>query len=444
MKYLEFSVIFIFTLSITIILFYKHSNEFWRTAILISNLGLFLYSGFGFIIYSMEIRYLVAYILSCIFLNLGIYLGWGSIYQKKYIHILDENTIIKETKIGCLIRKNFNIIKAFTVLYFIIKIIGFFYPVNKFSNFSIATIFSIQKAINSQYEDGSSSIQHLFSTISIILEPFAYIYFFNKKKSTTIVFLISVFVFQYIDSNGYLGRRNIVILVIMIFLYLYSKERNKNNKKKLILISIPIALLLIWMYAVFKYIRSGIIIDTLNYGLKNSFLDLIFDEFSYAKHYPFTEYLYKNGIYPAKKFWYWLLTISIPKSIFSIPNYDIKNIIIYRVFSYNYFGGLWGDEGVGGVLPSIVGEGIMLYGPFGAFILIIPAAIFIGAFIHFLSDNSEFKLYLYMIIITIFLGFRAGSQYLLALINNWISILIGIVMIIMINEIKRNIKKSYE
>ena len=211
----------------------------------------------------------------------------------------------------------------------------------------------------------------------------------------------------------------------------YARSKSLRDKRKYRIVFVFVGILCFMLYVYMQYLRSGLTISFSSINPINAIKAFCESEFFYPRNYPMANSLFEENAYPAGKFWLWLFTLPIPKSIFSIPGVDTTTSIIYRVFSYYYFGGHWYyEEGVGGMLISVLGDGIMLYGKYFAFIIMIPFAFFLAYYLSFLRRLKYGRLLYFTTLFQFVVSFRPGVQYGLTKINTYVAILLVYVFVI--------------
>lgn len=433
----EFIIILCMTVFWTGVFYKLNKNTTWKMTILFCNIGFYFYSGLGIAYVESTNDFVSAYVIADLVLNLGIWFGWNLI-RKIYIQ---QGSPSLYFSISNFIKKNISILKFITYSYYVIVLFFLIYPENKLKYLFTGPNINVLFAIDMQYSN--NNFQHLLSNVKMFAIPFVIAYFYSKNKKRYLVLYVFLdLMITFLNNSGYLGRRDIIIAVLLLSIYFYSLQKDKRLKNRIIFFTCLSAIPMLWFYTIFKYLRSGISVNIFDFSIIDIFSEFLADEASYPKHYDFALLLNKWQVYSPNTFWFWLFTLPIPKAFVTIPGYDTKTTIIYRVFSYHFFGGLWGDQGVGGVLPSILGEGIMLFGKDLSFIIMIPVALFIGLFMKFLSNIPELSFYKYTMLMTFLLGFRAGSQYILANINIFIMLLAGLLIIKVVYDSKRMLLKK--
>ena len=182
------------------------------------------------------------------------------------------------------------------------------------------------------------------------------------------------------------------------------------------------------IYLLLENWRSGINTSVFDIRIKEA-IDHFFDsEFNYPKHYDYAATLAEQKVYNSSVFWLWLITLPIPKAIINVPFVDSYTSIIYRVYTYYYWGGHWGREaGYSGQLLSVMGDGIFVFGERFAFIIIIPFGLFIGFFLSYLLKIGNSEVIYSWSLFYFFVSFRPGVQYALQYVNTFVGMCLIII-----------------
>ncbi len=399
-------------------------NRLQAFALIIFNGAFFLYSCLGIETYKLGNEYYLSYIVCMITLNV-----FFSIGDRLCCSIVKER-IYGEIRYGSysdyIIQEYKMYLKWITVIYFIARIGWLVYP-----EFNLKYIFSASNFLYSSSLEATNlsvakPIGKIFSTLTTVTLPFVMMYISrNNKKIYIILFFLFETYADYLMGHGSIGRLSVIKNILVVCMAFYFTETNRRKKYRYARLLVVAVFLSFVIYFVIENWRSGHSISFFDVSIGESIKHFIDSEFYYPKHYPLADLLHKKGVYPAIVFWGWLLTLPIPKVIFKIPFVDPYASIIYRVFTYYYWGGHWGHErGYAGMLLSVMGDGILVYGIKYAFILIIPFALFIGFFLRYLLKIKEGTLVYCTALFHFFVSFRPGVQYALQYLNIFTGMLI--------------------
>lgn len=413
-----FIVILIVTIIGIIILNKKLRNPLQKVFSFLFPISFSFYTGFG-LCYSVyyHFEYLLDFI---IFFFVFIYFFIiGVSFQNKH-----QKNIVKEKVDRTMIS-----LSSFCIfLYFITYLILLLYPTNKIT-YTLAHGFFVRTNLTTEVESlkESSIIIHLVQTLNTLCIPFLYFYLYKCKsiiKAICIVFLD--FIFILFNYYGYIGRSGMIFYLFELMFIIVTKINVKKtntqiwkNYKKTIKKFIAIFIILVPFLFMYTGIRSG---DSgaSNKGLFNLISLFIRSESDFPKHYSYA-LAYSNQFNPLYYF-NWLITLPIPKIGFSFNNImslnsEYSKLYIMEVYSRNY-------DTI--VLPSLLGEGYLLYGRFFFWIHAIVLGLIVGYMMGFLT-NSKARLFLGIYIIAELLQMpRGGSQGSLAVLINHNLVLIVI------------------
>lgn len=151
-----------------------------------------------------------------------------------------------------------------------------------------------------------------------------------------------------------------------------------------------------------------------------SLQSLIESEIYYPQNYDICKSMY--GSESILNFILWLICLPIPSILFPVK----PTVTIAYNFTYAVSGLQYGSQAYySSLLPSIVGEGIILLGPWMIGFYGILLGIFIGFYYKFIKKyNSLCVLNLYMLLMILTIGRGGASSYMSVLINGTFSILI--------------------
>lgn len=413
---------------------YKVLQSFMlRISLLCINVAFFMYSCFGIAYYNLSEKYYYVYIGCMITLNICYIVGTMILNRISRAIIVNEKTYMSPSDYT--IQRSAFYLKWLTVLYFVIRFLWLLYP-----EFNLKYIFAVPNFIYKNTLEATSDsiadpVGKLFSTLTTILLPFVLIYLFRERnKKNVIVFSLVDTYIQYLMGRASVGRLVIIKNIIVICLVFYFTEKNKNKRRRYIFLLFFASLLCIIIYLLLENWRNGVNTSIFDISIKDAIDHFVDSEFYYPKHYPLASELYLQGAFDSKVFWLWLITLPVPKLLFSIPVVDSYRSIIYRVFTYFYWGGHWGNEsGYAGMLLSSMGDGIFVYGERFAFILFIPLGLFIGYYLCYLNRIKNSEIVFCYTVFNFVVSFRPGVQYALQHINTLVGIIIVIFGLRIIN-----------
>lgn len=394
----------------------RNKNEKLLTMLFV--IGFTVYSGIGLVFYDIERRYLflLQFMLAVIAFPLVIktFQGNTRVYLERRKNI-DQNVYLSSRGI---------LIKAMFFVYIFTYFFPFFYP-----NFKIAEIFDITEFIKGFASVSSSTklalkqdgiYQLVCSTLRSLVMPgyFVYLYFLRKKP---IKFILCFLLPVYLDAinTGYMFRSEMAIYLAFIFMYMWQEEvLSKHILKTIMVVSIPV---LYVFFASLFYIRRGL--ETGNFSIGYLVEDLVFQEINFVQNYD-TATNFTSEV-STIMFFIYVLTCFAPMSVRGI--FGIKEINLAHILSNNLLGMLYGDKNYYLLLPSVLGEGIMLFTEYFAFVYIIIVAFIFRKLYMLIARNESMKYLLLYFILDILRQLRGGSQFI---ISSWIAILIPFYVVI--------------
>lgn len=406
---------------------YKLRSRAQRFALLLCNLSFFCYSCLGIAMFDLEQKYYFSYGLAMLAFNLFFLLGDAfcrTVYPKKEINGQEYGS-----SIDYYIHSRSHYLKFFAFIYLALRVAALLYP-----EFYLKYLFQppnfryqhLLEAINDNY---STTFGHLLSTATTITMPFAYIYLRKQKPKYIIWFSVFDLVAQYLVGRGSIGRLAIIRNILVVCLAYYLLAKDARQRRRVIRITAVAGVVSLMLYFVMENLRGGSVVSVSDVSLFGVIRHFIESEFYYPTNYDLAEILYQQEAYLPSTFWLWLITLPIPKVIFSLSSVDPTTSVIYKVFTYYYWGGHWSDGvNYAGILTSVLGDGIMVYGVYGAFILIIPFAFFIGFFLKFIEKLKDSEFLYCTILFYFFVSFRPGVQYALQHVNTFVGILLVVLL----------------
>lgn len=404
----------------------------------IFNIAFFLYSGLGIYNYDLADKYYVSYIVATITLNVCFVLGhklYCLIFERKKVQSGVASTKMEGTNL--LLEKKADWLKLFFYFYLFLRIFGLFYPEFYLKYLFAGPNFIYSNLLEATNESYNTTLGHLLSTLKTILLPFAYIYLSKCSNKAVIGFFVFDVLASYLAGRASVSRLAIIQALITVCLIIYGRSKTKKQKRNRLILLVGAIIFSFVIYVFILNLRNGEEVSIFSINPMQAIKDFVQSEFFYPRNYPLADKLSQVNAYDPKKFWLWLVTLPIPKMFFSIPGVDTTTSIIYRVFSYHYFGGYWYyEQNVGGMLLSLLGDGIMVYGWKGAFIIIIPFALFVSFFISYIRNIKNGEILYYYALFKIVVTFRPGVQYALTMINTFISILVILLILKIFKDIK--------
>lgn len=333
-----------------------------------------------------------------------------------------------------------NLLVIMTGIYLFSYIFPFVYP-----RLELGQIFNVRglffnyrtTSFSLRLNRANDSVYQLVTTqIRLLALPFYYMYLY-KKRENTFVFMSLFIIPFYLKSvrDFYLSRNEISMILGFIFIYLVlEKKISKKTAIAILLGGIPP---LLFAFGKLYYIRK----NTLS-GL-STFADIICDlfmqEISFVKNYAVCESISSQVNF--LDFIIYILTLPIPSSITKLIGFSppqLAYLLTYEIIGLNF-----GEQGYYVILPSVLGEGIIVFNQYFAFLYALIFAPIAFWILRKLKSNKHLTYLLVWYILDFTRQLRGGSQYI---ISSWINILIPFAVIIFLlnssTRLKNNIVKD--
>lgn len=391
--------------------------------------GFTIYSGIGLSLFEINnsFLYFLQYILFIIIFIF--YAIVSSNYFTKTSSIISNDLTRLVVKVP-------KLVSFFALIYLLTYVFPYIYP-----NFQIIEVLNIQKLFleysPTKFSDrilrANDSISHLVtSQIRLIAMPFFFIFLYQKRRN--IPFFVFLFILPFYLTgvfNGYLSRNVIATIIVFLFIYLI-KEKFISKAAGMIITCIAVPLLLYSFGNIF-YIRMGLDFGTA--GFVPILIDLVSQETSFVKNFSYASQI--SDQVNVFEFLLYILTLPIPASIISAMG------IYTPVFSYllteQILGMSYGDPGYYVILPSILGEGIIIFNKYFAWVYALILGFFAFGFLRIFKSNELLSYLLVWYLIDFVRQMRGGSQFI---ISTWLNLIIPFIIIIYIAKIIVDKKKN--
>lgn len=256
--------------------------------------------------------------------------------------------------------------------------------------------------------------------IASVTAPFYFIMLYNNRKKHIKFLILYLFpILLELLADGYLSRNKIAVYLVFIYLYLVQEKIISIRLAKVFaIIGIPIFL---FMFAVLANVRLGI---NEGNGFWASIRDLILSEVGYPQYYDYC--VAKGEDISLLNFLLYIITICIPSQITNIFNISTPNLAYSLTeavtgLSYaqtnNYYI----------LLPSVLGEALMLFGKYFAFLYGAIYGVISTWFLKILKGHKCLKYFMIYYLLDFFRQFRGGSQYV---ISAWETRIIPMIIIV--------------
>lgn len=265
-------------------------------------------------------------------------------------------------------------------------------------------------------------ILRIASTINIFCLSFFCMYLkklVDQHKKFRAIFLVLLWMYLDYLEFDYLSRYQMLIFAGLAFcIGAFVYPEGIIIKKKYVLIAFIAVIMLVPFLNAYVDIRNGSDYEMLSIG--RSLVELIESEIYYPKNYPICVSLY--GTDSILNFVLWLICLPIPSVLFPWK----PTVTIAYSFTYALTGLKYGAQAYySSSLPSVVGEGIILWGPWLVGFHGLLIGVFIGAYFKFIRRfNTLSVLNIYMLLMILTIGRGGASSYMSTLINGTFSMLL--------------------
>lgn len=404
MRFDVFSFIVVMTATIIAMVVVSAINDRMYKSLGIVFLTMYcIYSGIGFSFYEIDHEglFLVQYCLGALVFAICLYAYRNRV--QNYIHRR------KNTDEWIFELNNGLIIKIMVIVYLLTYVFPFIYPSFRlFDIFHVGELFSNYHSVSSSVKAATKNdaiYQLVCSTLRTLVFPAFYIYLYKiKDKPVKFIILFVLPTYLYAIERYYLFRSDMLVLLVFIFIYLYKEEIFPRSILKLIAgVSVPIVFVL---FGALFYIRQGVSVAA--FSAKYLVADLISAETSFIKNYNTAADC--SGSVSGIMFFIYVLTGFIPMSIKGF--FGVKEINLAQVLSNNILGITYGSKNYYLLLPSVLGEGIMVFDKYFAFLYLGIVAIIFGIIFKWVRRNDSQYYLAVFLILDIMRGVRGGSQFI--------------------------------
>lgn len=414
-----FLIVIVASLVVALIAGRNKLNES-KLLVYVSLFSIMVYSGLGISLEQVSNKYIFDYILFIILFAFSLSIGlqittrwkWNSGLKVVINAPIEERDIIISDKA----------LRILTICFFVTLFIPLIYP-----NFRLLDFFRLPSMnIGDIYmKIGASKanvITKLASTLQTFLLPFFMIYLnrYDKSKNKWRVVLI-IILWIYLDylQFTYLGRYDIAVYTIFLMIYLLMFD-GKNIQFKARTMAIFIVIVVVVMLPALNalvYIREGW--QYTNNGLIGNILNLVESEIYYPKYYDVCQSAYDGS--QIGNFFGWLVTLPIPSVLWP----GKPDLTVTYDFTYILTGRVFGQANYSSLLPSILGEGYMIFGPSYYWVSALVTGLICGSVFGYLSKYKETLLFMsYLALLSAKMGRAGVASFLPTVINGTLSIMI--------------------
>jgi len=341
-------VLLIFETLLVLVVLILFKSRKYRFSILFISFGLFCYSGIGAAFEGTAKTYLQYYIVFCIVLVLFYYLF---VVALQPISLLINSSGIDITN-GINETKSFRFIIPIFIL---IQLFPLIYPENKLFLLFKPPMPDLVRLMKDKFTNESVGIiEKTWDYIRLLIAPFFYIalYRYRKKPFTVFLLLIAILYLQYLKS-AYIGRGQILAAFAIFALgmwFLYPGKR-----KRIIIWGLVSIIPIVMLAYIYQVIRGQGRLGDLS--ITNAFAGVFNIEFGFPRDVT-TKIISNDYRENISAYLLWLFTLPVPKVLtgplaVAHVNMDISQLILgIGPSSHGFFI----------VLPGIVGESIFIFG----------------------------------------------------------------------------------
>lgn len=427
------------TLGTVLVFFFFSSKEDKqvKTMFALMLFTIYFYSGIGCSYRSVSNKYIISYFLFIFFLCVTVKL----IFKYRFTFGGSSRNSIAENSILFDFDYNDQMVVIFTIIFIVTNAMHLFVP-----NFNLIKFFmpgapTSELIYARRAATQNNAILKICSTVNSFCFPFFCLYLkklVDKKRKGFAILLILLWAYLDYLQYDYLSRYQMLIFLAFAFcLGAFIYPEGIVIKKKYITIALIGFVVLAPFLNAYTAIRNGINTTVEFNNIGNSLYELIETEIYYPTHYNICEDMY--GTESILNFILWMICLPIPSVIFPWkPTVQLAYSFTYAVTGLQYGKQAYYTSS----LPSVVGEGIILFGPWLVGFYGIILGIFIGFYFKFIRKyQSLCVLYLYMTLMILTIGRGGASSYMSTLINGTVAMLLwGYVF----NKNRRNLIQQKE
>lgn len=413
----NFSELLLIALLTIVPLFFvcRKENKSSRLIYIIIAASTFLYSGVGIAYETVDSKYIVQYAIFIIALLVTVRTIFHARVKRRFNTDIESGTI----DFDC----NSKIVSVLTAVFFISISMHLFYPTFQPWKFfrpsgPISTYIYAQRANARSY-----LLLNICETLSTACLPFFCMYLkrlVEKRKKPVAVLLVVLWAyFDYLQFN-YIGRYQLIVYAAFAyFICAFVQPEGIVVQKKYIVIFVSAMIAMVPFLVAYTSIRKGIMSGYMS--ISDSISTLIEEECGFPLTYGVCENLQGTG--GRINFLLWLILLPIPSAFFVFTSKP--TLTVAHQFTYAVSGRIFGTGNYSSSLPSVLGEGIMIWGMNWVWLHGIVMGIFIAINLRFLKSHKSLDiLYLYMITLLAVVGRGGAQSYMGILINGTVFIML--------------------
>lgn len=421
-------MILIFTSSVLLFLYvlYNFENDLiYKYFYLSFVVGFSIYSGIGII---TEHTYIednaLLYIIQFILFMLLFIIGSIIVRKIKFKNFTLDLDNILNPKFILFMASIYIITYVYRCIFSGVSIYDFVNIKDLFINYK-STAFSIR--VNRR---NNSLFNFITNQVASLTMPFFFIHLYNiRKKHLKFIVIYLIPVILRLLADGYLSRNRIAVHILFLLIFIIKEELiSKKNSKRLLLVSLPILLII---FANLEFVRSGAVMGYSNFSMVSKMLA---SEFGYPKYYDYCNKM--SSDYNTINYLIYILIVWIPSNVYKYIGIEVPNLA-YE-FTEKITGLAYGQSNNYYILlPSVLGEAIILFGNKLACVYGFIYGVFSTTFLKILKSHKILYYYMVYFMLDFFRQFRGGSQYVITF---WESQLVPFIIIVAILRLSKNIK----
>lgn len=423
----------ILTVFITVIFLMFQKSFFDRIFLMIFNISLYVYSGYGIAGGFVRNKFYLYFFLFLFFINLSYSL------VRRYFLIEKYKKNEKKQQFDNFMFNN-KMLVLVIVLFYITLFLPLIFPTFRLSEIIMPPLASTQQLFEKRDMSDSNIFLYLGKTVQLLLLPFLYVYInkcIRQNKNFRWIILYALFVYLKFLEFGYLSRHEIVGYFALFVVMLMSTEN--FNKYRLFFFIGLLGLLFISVpfFVQYQQLRIG------GTAVQNGYLDYFNTLMASEGYYPiyYEQSLSIQSLVSPISYFLWMFFLVVPSKILPIkPTLAINNIFTYHVTGLRYGDYLYSIQ-----LPSILGESMILYGSYFFWF----HAIFLGVLSATLFSIYEkypiLKFWLVYLAISFIKVPRGGSQgFISEALNGSLGLIAVYFIFLMVEMLRRrnNVKKD--
>lgn len=401
------------TVLITFAVCWKESSYNRLIYIIISS-TVFLYSGLGIAYQNVSFRYFIYYLLFLLPLLCTVKM----VFRPK-VRFASARSQEDEWDFDC----NSRAVTVMTVLFFLSVSAYLFFP-----TFQPWKLFRPTAPISTYiYEQRaamrSNPILKLSETLSTGSLPFFCMFLkrlIDKHKKPTAVLMVLLWAYiDYVQYN-YMGRYQMVVYAAFVyFICAFVYPDGIRVEKKYVLPLVIGSLVTVPFLAAYTYIRKGTFVEFLS--VKEALSVLIESECGYPLRYSICESL--QGSSGFINFLLWLIFLPIPSFLFVFTKKP--TLTVAHEFTYAVSGRIFGAANYSSNLPSVLGEGMLIWGLNWIWLHGIVIGFIIAINMKFIRRHkSLIVLYVYLLLLMTTLGRGGAQSYMSSIINGTVFVMV--------------------